>query len=36
MGGACGTHGIDRKYIAYNIFLENPSGSRPFGRSRRI
>jgi hypothetical protein len=34
MGGACRTHGRDKKCIAYTILVGNPEGERTFERHR--
>jgi hypothetical protein len=33
MGGACGTHGDERK--VYKVLVGKPKGKRPLGRPRR-
>jgi hypothetical protein len=33
MGGPCGTHGREDKFVL--VFCWNPEGTRPIGRTRR-
>jgi hypothetical protein len=35
MGGACGTHGIDKMINSFTVLVGNPELKRPFGTLRR-